>query len=354
MNATPLPFLLALGIGSTAFAFEEQSDTKVSVEAGFDSNPFRTFDSVGEPTGSEVPSAFVLVMGTTNWSLRTESTSLVLSFMAGAKGFLPAYGASDVAQNLDATWALELPKAMRAGVQFQERTLNTIVDDRDSATVGGVGFLEMTLATGLSLRFNLGLRQYWFLSDGDYNSFGPDMGVVIRFVPARRHSFFAASDLSPRRYASDVRSPQYPYPYVDGVPRQDTEVFATAGYAYRGAFAAQLAYEFFADLSNSFGERIDRHRVVAGLGAKIPVIDVFANVNAILELAVYPDGVYLQESDVALEDDERHSSITVTLAKPLSPRWELDAEYAFYVSTFFTDGYYYVRHVATLGISARF
>ncbi len=339
-----LALALGLALGSSASAAESEYEAKATAAAGFDSNAFRTFTSAA-------PSAFTLVMAMADGSIRGDQQGLSGNFMAGAKGFAPALGASSVAQSLDLVWGLNAPRGMRVGVEGRENTLNTVIDDRDHAEAGGVAFLDLALIDRLSLRLTLGARQYWFLPLRDYDSFGAEMGATLRFVPSRRHTFFAAANLSPRRYAGEARLPDGSF---GEVPRQDTELYATAGYLYRGRFAVDLSYELFADFSNSYGERLYRHRINGAIGTKIPVIDVYANLAATLQLAVYPDGVYLSTRDVALEDNERHSSASLTLSKPLTNRWELEARYAFYLSAFILDGLYYIRHVATIGVSARF
>src|SRR5207245_3932578 len=118
---------------------------------GFDSNALRTFASVGGPlcpSEAPVPSAFTMILASGDLTVRGEQSALVLDFMGGAKGFMPAIGASSVAQGLNLTWTLSLPRAMRIGAVAREKTLNTGVNDRDYADAGAVGFIELALAEG--------------------------------------------------------------------------------------------------------------------------------------------------------------------------------------------------------------
>ena len=73
-----------------------------------------------------------------------------------------------------------------------------------------------------------------------------------------------------------------------------------------------------------------------------------------LQLAQYPDDLWVNPQLSVADDDENSSSATLKLARPIHKHVDLDLRYAVYLNVFPNNAYLYVRHVASVGVAFNF
>lgn len=353
MAPRAIALALALVVGAPALAAERSLAIKSGGAIGLDTNANRIYSDQAEP------SSLLQATLSLDYERAGEAHAFTAAYAAGAKLFMSSLAATTLAQSVTVGYAHLDVRRMRLGVEGRGKLRLTIAGDRDYADLFGVGLIEFGFLPATSLRISLGARRYLFLPDARYHSSGPSAGALARVSPWRGHVFFALGDLSPRQFTSNAclppptlcnDDPAHPAPRV---VRQDTEIVAAAGYSYRGRLAFQAAYEFFGALSNSYGERIWRHRVVFSGTLRIPSTRWFMTLGGTLAYVIYPDGVYLDDLLVK-NDDEAQSHVAVVLARPVSERADLEFRYTFVASVFTEHGWLNPRHVPMVGITARY
>ena len=154
---------------------------------------------------------------------------------------------------------------------------------------------------------------------------------ALQFLTAQLGEFTCQTDPPPRR-------------------RQDNVISVAVGYTYRGPFQAMAQYAYLDSTSNSWGETFRRHRLSATLGLRLPLGFTFLTSGAV-QIATYPDGVFLSSDLVVLEDDENANMLTVKLVHGLGPQVDVDFKYAVYYNRLVRNDLTYLRMVGSLGFS---
>src|SRR5262249_17636191 len=139
-----------------------------------------------------------------------------------------------------------------------------------------------------------------------------------------------------RAYASnalvDVCAPGAPpdYQCSAGTSLIRRDRYQHAGFAldWVGGVAATLGYQLTVIDSNSYGQSLVRHGLMAS--ATIELCDkLFGTAAATLQIDQYLDGVLvekdLQHQEFTNLEDENRSSLQVRIARELSPAWSLEA-----------------------------
>ena len=88
------------------------------------------------------------------------------------------------------------------------------------------------------------------------------------------------------------------------------------------------------------------------MGLKLPW-DVTAVGTAALQLTRFPDGIYLSADVLLVQDEENANSLSVRLAKPVTPWMDLELRYAVFQYRLPQNDLQYLRQVAFAGVSAR-
>ena len=108
--------------------------------------------------------------------------------------------------------------------------------------------------------------------------------------------------------------------------------YTRAGFelTYVGHEVATIGYQLTVIDSNSFGQSLARHRVIAS--GTTSWGKVYATLLAILQIDQYLDGLILQRDLQHTEftniEDENRSTIQLRIARTLSPEWSLEARAA--------------------------
>ena len=76
--------------------------------------------------------------------------------------------------------------------------------------------------------------------------------------------------------------------------------------------------------------------------------------NGQLRISTYPDGIFLSPEILTLEDDENLSSVSLKLLRPIGDHVDVDVRYAFFYGRLPTNGFEYLRHLVSAGVSVHF
>jgi len=113
--------------------------------------------------------------------------------------------------------------------------------------------------------------------------------------------------------------------------RRDRYQRANVELNWTGDVVVTTGYQVTVIDSNSYGQSLIRHRVMAAATAELPG-KLFGTITATLQIDQYPDGV-LVEKDVQHQEftnleDENRSSLQLRVARELSATWSLEARAA--------------------------
>lgn len=113
--------------------------------------------------------------------------------------------------------------------------------------------------------------------------------------------------------------------------RRDRYQRANVELSWTGDVVATGGYQLTVIDSNSYGQSLIRHRIVASLTAEL-FDKLFGSATATLQLDQYPDGVVIetgiQHQEFTNLEDENRSSLQLRLARELSTAWSLEARAA--------------------------
>jgi hypothetical protein len=103
------------------------------------------------------------------------------------------------------------------------------------------------------------------------------------------------------------------------------------GWSLRGGVPLTLTYSYTQDDSNSFGESWRQHRLAGTAGFRLPwELTLLAQVS--IQLADYPDGIFLSPEVVAEEDSENFNALSLKLARPIASSVDLELKWSVYYS----------------------
>lgn len=347
-----LTLLLLLSTGASAADF--QGRARLWVGPAFDSNAKRDF--VSSTVGTQ-PDLFLFGLGQLEGILRLgERVRLVGSYDVSGRKFVFAPTEDTIVQAAQLEGTVTFAKYFAAGIAGHARDRRGA--ERDYTDLVGGAVLDFFPDPSVEMRVQVNAHRFLFYNRFTYSFWGPDGTLSARYRFNRRHSVSAFGSYNPRTYNSCARPPRGPEGTQDEcrvpeIPRADTVFGGGASYSYRGPFHFSFSYSYTDQSSNSYGESVQRHRLNATAGFRLPWELTFLT-SLTWQPSIFPEGVYLSPDLTVLEEDENVSSLTLKLVKPLNKYLDLDVRYAGFLGFLPQNNFLYVRHVVSLGLAVNF
>jgi hypothetical protein len=331
----------ALLLAARAHAQAEGS-LRLAGSGGFDTNARRDFLQTGaEP--DLVASAVLAARG--QWA--EEGFGLSGRYDAGARKFLRLWSEDTLIQSAGAEASLPVARAFRVGLSGAAKDRR---GERSYSDLLGGAVLEWEPEPRLEVRLEARGHRFIYWPAFDYSFAAPELALSGRFRFDRRHSLYVFGEGGVRRY--NARARDIPEASRDLGGRRDVAVSAGAGYSYRGPFTVTVAYGFFSQASNSFGESLQRHRVSVSGALRLPHKLILLG-DLAFQVTRYPDGVYLSERFTLQQDDESFNQVSLRLARPLLERLDLELTFALYHTQLPANRLTYLRAVGGVGLAFR-
>jgi hypothetical protein len=334
-----------------ASAADWSGSARGQLSGGVDTNPGREFISDG---GSATPDGFVQGIANLAGGVAGGPFALDGTYDVGGRKFITQPKEDTVVQSALLTGTAYLPRGFAVSIDGRARDRRGA--DRDYTDL--VSDLALSFAPDSQLDFRLrgGYHRflYWVENGFRESYYAGEGGLSARYRFNKHHAFNAFGELSYRTF----NSPQYVKTddgamAMDGTVRHDTYFLAGASYSYKGPINLTLSYAYLDSSSDSYGESYRQHRIGLLFGVALPWELTFL-INGQLRLSSYPDNFLLSPDILALQDDENLSSASVKLVRPIGEHVDIDLRYAFYYGTLPNNGFLYLRHVGSLGVSVRF
>jgi len=342
------PVLLALLLTPLAHAADVRGAARGWVGPGFDSNAPRDTKSGSEPTQGD---GFLYGLVQLEGAVDFERARVVGAYDIAARKFLLLPSEDTLVQNAQLESTFALGRAFAVGLSGRARDRRGA--GRDYTDLVGDALIDFTPDEAVDVRVRFGAHRFLYWPSFGYSFSGPEGSVSARYRLNRRHSASLSGGFNPRRYNALTHEILGEPQLVPQVPRTDSVMHASLSYSYRGPFHLSVGYSFFDQASNSRGESMRRHRLSSTLGLRLPwELMLFASLA--VQLAQYPDDLWVNPDLSVADDDENSSSATLKLSRPLTKHVDLDLRYAVYVNVFPKNEYLYVRHVASVGVAVSF
>lgn len=126
-------------------------------------------------------------------------------------------------------------------------------------------------------------------------------------------------------------------PNQEGDLRSDRFDVLHATLRYEGDFTTSLGYLYARNRSNSYGQELTRHGLVATATAPL-FWDLLLSGRGEVQRTRYEDPVVIDE--IFFLDEENRNSFAIALARPLFGDFELEARYSLFLQEFGIDGRY--------------
>lgn len=342
---------LVLLLSTVASAAEFQGHARLWFGPAFDSNARRDF--VSSSIGTQ-PDLFLFGLGQLEGILRLgDRVRLVGSYDVSGRKFIFVPTEDTIVQAAQFEGTVTFAKYFAAGLSGHARDRRGA--DRDYTDLVGGAVLDFFPDPSVDMRVQINAHRFLFYNRFAYSFWGPDGTFSARYRVNRRHSVSAFGSYNPRTYNGVARS--RPLPEGSEPPpemtRADTVFAGGLSYSYRGPFHFTFSYSYTDQSSNSFGESVQRHRLNATAGFRLPW-ELTLLTSLTWQPSVFPEGVYLSPDLTVLEEDENVSSLTLKLVKPLNKYLDLDVRYAGFLGFLPQNDFLYVRHVISVGLAINF
>lgn len=343
--------LLAL----SAHAAELDAAGRAWVGAGIDTNPRRDFVladhcTATDRTGCTPTDAVLQGVLQLDGALRFERGALLASYDLGGRKFVLLPTEDTLVQTGLVEGELYLLPNIGLGGTLHVRDRRGA--DRAYTDLGAEGFVRIVAQGRLDAKLRVGYHRFLFWPRFPYSFWAPDFGFNARFRINRQHSINAFLDYEPRAYNATASADPELDPQPELGPRKDTFLSVGVGYQYRGPWAFGFSYSFLESSSNSFGETLRRHRITLNAGVKL-----FWKVSmlgaAVLQIVQYPDGVYLSEELIVIDDDESQNQVSLKLVRPVGDWFEVDFRWQLFFNRLVKNELSYFRQTFTVGLSFR-
>lgn len=345
--------LLALATSAReSFAAQWEVNSRLWAGAGFDSNARRDYASaLGE--GLQ-PDLFAFALGNAEALFRFESPfALRGRYDVAGRKFMVHRSQDTLVQEVQLQGEVTVLPSLSLGLRGQARDRRGA--ERDYTDLSASLMVDALVNAAVNLRLTGGARRFLYYNRFEYSASGPEGALSVQYRVSRRHRLSAFGSFSPRTYDGNA-TPRPPVGDEAPAPvrtRVDSVFGGGLSYSFQGPFQAAVAYGYFDQTSNSYGETLRRHRFSVTAGFRLPWRLTFLG-GATYQLAFFPDGVYLSPDLTVVDDDENASSATLKLVRPLSKYFEIDVRYALYVNVLPQNQFLYLRQVASLGLAIHF
>ncbi len=336
---------------TTASAADFQGRARLWVGPAIDTNARRDFVSTERATE---PDLFFFGLGQLEGILRIgEHVRIVGSYDVSGRKFVLLPTEDTVVQAAQLESTVSFLKYFAFGLSGRARDRRGA--ERDYTDLVGGAVLDFFPDAAVDLRAQINAHRFLFYNRFEYSFWGPDGTVSARYRINRRHSVSLFGSYNARTYNGTARDRPLPEGSEPEPPRvrADNVFGGGASYSFRGPFHFTFSYSYFDQASNSFGESVQRHRLNATGGFRLPW-ELTLLTSITWQPAVFPEGVYLSPDLTVLEEDENVSSITVKLVKPLSKHFDLDVRYAGFLGFLPQNEFLYLRHVISVGVAVNF
>lgn len=342
--------LLALG-AVAARAADVKGDARVWLGAGIDTNPRRDFTSEGNFTPYD---AFAAVVASGNAVVQTQWGRLYGTYDLGARKFFRYPSEDTLVQSAALDGAVLLGRSVAVGIRGKARDRRGA--ERDYSDLTGELYLEYVPDPAVSVKAHFGAHRFLYWNRFSASFWGPGMGAAAQYRFNRRHSVSLFAEAEPRSYNANacLKADDTSMGVIcvtDPVPprRQDTYFSVGLGYTYRGPLVVSMQYAYLDSTSNSYGETYRRHRFSGTAGVRLPLGFTLLAAAAV-QIAQYPDGVFLSSDLITLEDDENANNVSLKLVHPLGRHFDLDFKYSVYFNKLLRNDLTYLRMVGSVGI----
>jgi hypothetical protein len=232
---------------------------------------------------------------------------------------------------------------------------------RDFRSLAPTVELRTTLNESIELGANGGYRWLLFKPDRDFDFNGPTAGVNLRWLHDTENGSDwearAGAALEHRGFAGpaligNCGSDHLPCP--GPAIRTDQFLMAQADLTRTGRVLLGAGYAFHYNASNSFGETVTRHIVIARVAGALP-LGLYLAARADLLFAFYRDQVPVAlmtggKPFVNIEDENR-SSARIDLSRDIGDNLRALLRYTFYANELGNSAGTYRRHTLLLSLA---
>ncbi len=314
-----------------------RSDPEVtaSARAGveWDDNPLRQTDALRQQ--EDISSDFLTrYIANIDAATRRPRDMFLFTLGQGGKLFFREDRADTLLTQVGLGWRHKLGDVTSAEVSadVKDRSERTSLQDYNR---GGVrAQLNWTLWR-LTLSARVGWRYFIFKPNAASSSHGPTAGgtAALALSPTWRaitgYQWLSRRFDSPRLTQPD--GDESVLTIIEDELRQDDFHNLFASVSWRGAALVDLTYSASLNRSNSYGQDLRRHNVIATVTAPLPW-SLFTSVRADVQRTNYEDqGAF--DPNFRIDEDNRNNFVA-SLGRSLGDAWEVEVRYSVYLQEF--------------------
>lgn len=275
------------------------------------------------------------------------SRQVSVSVQHGATRFWRQSEANAMVTGADvaASWNPDSPLYVQGRADLKDRI--ETAQRRDYIRGGAAGRLGASLGD-IRLWVDGGARFFAFKPSASSSYAGPQMRAGANWTARDDLSVGASLRRAWRSYSTtawQLRDDRF-VPVGDGIERADVYDALRFQLRLRRRVQGRLRYQYAANDSNSYGQRLRRHRLEAAL--TVPVVwDTFLSARLEVQHTSYEDPVAIDE--VFLIDEEQRNTAIAALRRTIAGPWEVELRYSLYTGEFGV-GDNYLRQTLALSV----
>ena len=275
------------------------------------------------------------------------SRQVSVSVQHGATRFWRQSEANAMVTGADAraSWNPDSPLYVQGLADLKDRI--ETAQRRDYVRGGAAGRLGAALGD-IRLWADGGARFFAFKPSPSSSYGGPQIRAGVNWAARDNLSVDGSLRRGWRSYSTtawQLRDDRF-VPVGDGVERADVYDALRVQLRLRRRFQGRLRYQYAANDSNSYGQRLRRHRLEAAL--TVPVVwDTFLSARLEVQHTSYEDPVAIDE--VFLIDEEQRNTAIAALRRTIAGPWEAELRYSVYTGEFGV-GDRYLRQTLALSL----
>ena len=322
--------IAALLRSSAPLAADVDGSARVSLWGLVDTNARREYD------GGQVD-LLASALGAMDGGIAFQSARLLGRYELGARKFAVSGTEDALVQSAQGEASLAVARAVGLGILGRGRDRRA--GARSFSDLGAQAFVDFVPDSAVSFRASAAARRFIYWRDFRHSFAATELGAAARYRIDRLQAIHVFGELSLRRHNGNAQAREDPPPgsgeCVGTRPleyrRRDTFARAGVGWSLRGGVPLTLTYSYTQDDSNSFGESWRQHRLAGTAGFQLPWrLTLLAQVS--VQLADYPDGIFLSPELVVEEDSENFNALSLKLARPIGASVDLELKWSIYYS----------------------